>query len=441
MFRFFRNSNIQGKNICRYFCLINFLIVPVVSLSGETFPENFREADVREAALAGDVQAQLLLGTYYFNKNDGSKSSDKERACHWFRQAAKAEHPEGYYNLAVCLEHGYGTAVNKEEALELYRKAGDAGLLPARVQWALLLLKTSDSENTEAEAMTELNKLAGLSYPPAMNTLGEIILQQSRDATLTKEQAAELREQAEKYFAEAAETGYVPACRNAARQLLTSQSRTQSANERAQQARRFLQKAADQNDSEAIAQLAFCVENGIGSENSGDLAEARKLYRQAADMGHTGALLRMGEFILAGNEEELPDPEMAFQYFTKAAASGNPAAAFRVGICLAEGVGTEKDPAAAADRFLIAARANIPEAQFNLACLFLKGDDIPKDENAAFYWFKRAAENGDNRACRQAAYCCFYGIGTQKNETEGIKWLMKAADNGDHEAQKLLNGE
>ncbi len=422
---------------CSGLLLVLFIAAGV--LTGAELSGGFNEAAVREAAMAGDVQAQLLLGTYYFNKGSGAAETDLERACHWFRQAAKAEHPEGYYNLAVCLEHGFGTPQNTAEALELYRKAGEAGLLPARLQWAILTISTSG--DTEKATKT-IEDLAAASYPPAQNYLGELALQQAAEiSTTSPSQAEELLDKGEDLFIKAAGTGYVPACSNAARQLLSRSRAGQTGRERAGLARIFLQKAADRNDSDSMAQLAFCIENGIGSDDGGDVTAAKKLYQQAAELGNPGAILRIGEFILAGSEAEPSDPEKAFEYFQKAAASGNPAAALRVGMCYAEGIGTTRDAVKAADRFLIAARAEIPEAQFNLACLFFKGDGIPKDPDAAYYWFKRAAGNGDIQACKQVAYCCFYGIGTKQDEQEGIKWLMQAARDGDEEAKKLLTGE
>ena len=425
-----------GKKFIRGIISLLLAVLFLSPQTGNAAVETFNENELRKAAEAGDTDAQLLLGTYYFNQSSQETTADYERACHWFRQAANADHPEGMYNLAVCLENGFGVNADKQEALRLYRLAGARGLLPARMQAALLALELDASPEGMDAVLDELHALAAIPYPPALNELGKISAAAAEAAKAAGDPVS-----AEKYYGEAivfyssaADAGFVPACRNAARLILETGSAPAKARE-------YLLAAAMQNDSEAMAQLAFCMENGIGSEGSEDMAEIKRLYEQAAAAGNPAALLRLGEMLLEGAETTPPDPEKAFEYFTQASESGHPAAALRLGICYANGQGTEKNIQKAAEYFLIAARADIREAQFNLACLFFKGDGLPKDDSAAFYWFRRAAGNGDIRACRQTAYCCFNGIGTKRDDAEGIKWLTEAAARGDTEAKKLLTGE
>lgn len=87
-------------------------------------------------AEASDAEAQFQLGDRLLNGKDGV-AKDERAAVHWFRAAAQQGHANGQHFLAWCLLHGSGVDMNKEVAVELFRKAADSGL--ARAQLAGLL--------------------------------------------------------------------------------------------------------------------------------------------------------------------------------------------------------------------------------------------------------------------------------------------------------------
>ena len=66
---------------------------------------------LRTAAEGGAVEAQLLLGQML---PDGRGVPRRpEEALHWFGDAARAGHPMGMNMVGRCLEHGWGTPVDK----------------------------------------------------------------------------------------------------------------------------------------------------------------------------------------------------------------------------------------------------------------------------------------------------------------------------------------
>jgi TPR repeat protein len=42
-------------------------------------------------------------------------------------KSKRSEAAEGHFNLGLCLEHGWGVAVNLQEAAKCYRQAAEAG--------------------------------------------------------------------------------------------------------------------------------------------------------------------------------------------------------------------------------------------------------------------------------------------------------------------------
>lgn len=81
----------------------------------------------RKAAIQGDATAQFVLGWAY-DIGRGIDESDT-KAVYWYRKAAEQGYALAENNLGCMLEYGLGCERNAQEALECYRKAvghGDA---------------------------------------------------------------------------------------------------------------------------------------------------------------------------------------------------------------------------------------------------------------------------------------------------------------------------
>ena len=48
-------------------------------------------------------------------------------ALHWFHQAAKSNHLEAMFNLALCYEQGVGVEINHRKAFSFYKRAAELG--------------------------------------------------------------------------------------------------------------------------------------------------------------------------------------------------------------------------------------------------------------------------------------------------------------------------
>ena len=142
--------------------------------------ENLRKAE------SGDAAAQAAIAKLY-TQIGGSLEQfgtqrDYEDAFKWAKKAADQGDLDGMYCLALCYEHGRGTAVAKTKAATTYEKAAKLGHAPSQWNLAVCYLNGSGYERNEVkgymwayQAADQGNELAisGLSYQE--KTLDQII--------------------------------------------------------------------------------------------------------------------------------------------------------------------------------------------------------------------------------------------------------------------------
>jgi len=115
----------------------------------------------------------------------------------------------------------------------------------------------------------------------------------------------------------------------------------------------ILEKDAEQNDPEALCDLAFMFNVGDG----------------------------------------LPiDKEKAFHYYQRAAETGYYRGLYNLGFMFSNGQGVKQDKAKAAHYYQLPASQGHTWAQNNLGLLYDQGEGVQKDKKMAVYWYRRAAE-------------------------------------------------
>lgn len=77
------------------------------------------------------------------------------------------------------------------------------------------------------------------------------------------------------------------------------------------------------------------------------------------------------------------------------AAQGDPVAQVELGLALEHGEGIAKDPELAIDWYCRAAGQGSADAQHNLGWIYANGRGVPRDDAVAAYWFRQAAASGD----------------------------------------------
>ncbi|CAE7873612.1 hetM [Symbiodinium sp. KB8] len=148
---------------------------------------------------------------------------------------------------------------------------------------------------------------------------------------------------------------------------------------------------ADSKDADAFFCNGHCYERGLyGCEMN--LEVAARLYRLAAEKGHTVAQWRLGELLESGLNGQKPnDAREALHWYTLAAQSGNAEAQSALALLLEDGAdGVDQDPAAALTWHLAAAEKGNAVSQYCAACRLSSGGDV----EAAHHWLQLSADQG-----------------------------------------------
>ena len=157
-------------------------------------------------------------------------------------------------------------------------------------------------------------------------------------------------------------------------------------------------------------------------------ANDTNLLHRAADAGNIQAQNAWGAFILShamddgvSTNEQKRVMGLAFDYFKKAADTGDANGLYNLGTCHARGYGTPKDEQSAFNCFRAAAEKKHPEAINNIGWFFREGRVVEKDLEMATRWFAKSA------ACENPYGQYNYGLAFQRGE--GVpKDLKKAAE-------------
>lgn len=236
------------------------------------------------------------------------------------------------------------------------------------------------------------------------------------------------------------------------------------------QAVHWWDRAAAKGNMFAQSRLAHAILSSYVCQN--DREQAYKLFREAALQGERYAQYQMGEYY----EGELQDdgnrlgyePQLAFQWFLKAAEQGcewsqievarcyargrgvpeNPARAVEwyrrvpkndkiqfgyaqlaLGGCYEHGFGVEKSIELALSAYTNAAQHGDESAQYVLGEFYEAGKYVEQDYSQALYWYRKAVEQSpDISICRKIGEWCLRGEIVPRDEDFARKLLTKVMD-------------
>lgn len=174
--------------------------------------------------------------------------------------------------------------------------------------------------------------------------------------------------------------------------------------------------AAVQADDKAdVSNAAAAGESGTSADGNADAAKTPEEV-------DPDALLAQADELLRSNRAE--QQAQALPLLRRAAEAGQTEAAFRLGFCYANGIGTQPQADEARKWLSMAAEKNHPSA---LAHLGLLCDKLSKDETVAaeaLGYYRRAAELGQV----EAQVILAYKLAAQpESQAEALEWLRKAA--------------
>ncbi|MBQ0024018.1 MAG: sel1 repeat family protein [Prevotellaceae bacterium] len=162
-------------------------------------------------------------------------------------------------------------------------------------------------------------------------------------------------------------------------------------------------RSAQQDNCDAIGNMAMCYQLGHGSKQ--DSALAVSLYKKAIEKGNKGIIP---------------------QHETIVKNAGSVFSALLLHDCYANGIGVKKDAAKAASYQEIAAKGGHVESQYATALALLNN----KQADKAIYWFKKASDNGHVGATYYYGNLTFNGMGIAQDKQKGIQYLSQAAGKG-----------
>ncbi|OMG70975.1 tetratricopeptide repeat protein [Burkholderia ubonensis] len=139
--------------------------------------------------------------------------------------------------------------------------------------------------------------------------------------------------------------------------------------------------------------LVDAREPGLRDEGRGWLETAAQANGATHAPAARRAQLALGKALLLGSGDLPKDYARARTLLAAAAAHGDPAAAYYLGLIYRSGYGIAADPAQAARWFDVASRADIPAADFMLANAYRDGSGVPRDDARALALYRRAAEH------------------------------------------------
>ena len=202
------------------------------------------------------------------------------------------------------------------------------------------------------------------------------------------------------------------------------------------QALQWYEKAAQQDNVDAILQLIEIYENGYGvtkDEKKGVMYE-----KKAAGLGSAKAQYYLGNTYHNGYGGEAKNLSKAVEWYRKAAEQGYAKAQDMLGDCYYEGDGVTKDYAKAVEWYRKAAEQGYKYAQKSLGSCYYFGRGVTKDYAMAVEWYRKAAEQGYANAQDLLGDCYYDGDGVTKDYAKAVEWYRKAAEQGYKYAQKSL---
>lgn len=172
--------------------------------------------------------------------------------------------------------------------------------------------------------------------------------------------------------------------------------------------------------------------------NQGSIAQ--QLFERAANMGYTPSQLALGLIYESGMLAGTPNHRLAFEWYKKAASTGNPEGLYKVGsYLLSTDKGIARDERTGIDYLTKSATTGYLDAQTSLALAYFSGSGVKKDWKESLGWALKAGYQGSAVAQATCGYIYSKGYpGLKPNRKEAEEWLAKSAGQGNRQAQEML---
>ncbi len=439
-------------------------------------------AVAKKEASKGNGQAALLLGILY--DRGISVEANPVQAMYWYQQATA--NPVSSFIFGTYLSEGKNISQDKERGRNLLQQSANAGFSYANLN--LSVLKRDNNEQFLPELDTALalgNSKAGLLLADYYLSLGndQQKMQQARDIynrfaekgdkegqlklaymyeqglagpvdkisaqkwyTISAEQGQPIAQyllgrlyqlawtapqpdyaQAKNWYGKAQEQ-YAPAA--VALGFLYD-----TVEDNYEQAKLGYELGAKANDPVSKYNLGLIYEKGKGEPVNA--AKAKDLYLQAAEDGHTQAMVQLAGFYFNGIAGPR-DHQQALNWYRKAAEKGDRDALYQLGLMSETGVGTKLDFDDSIKYYEQSAQKGDAKAMMALARMYQYGIGVDINHQRAAELYKALSALNNPYAQYQLATFYFEGTAGERLPAEGKKLLQQAVDNGSQQAKVAL---
>jgi TPR repeat protein len=280
-------------------------------------------------------EAIFYSGTCYSSGTMGLEP-DYDRAYELYSKAAKLEHPEATYRLAVCNEIGAGTKRDPLKALQNYRRAASLGDVSAMYKLGMISLNgLLGQRRSFPEAITWLQRAADKADSETPHAVHELGLLYERADSLDLAAMGEdgkpivfVKDEKKAYdlFVKAAKLGYPP---SQFRLGCAYEYGTLGCQINPKRSIAWYSKAAEKGEPESeLALSGWYLTGSEGILQQSD-TEAYLWARRAAEKGLAKAEYALGYFSEVGLGVR-PDLEEAKRWYFKAASQRHPKALSRL---------------------------------------------------------------------------------------------------------------
>ena len=354
-------------------------------------------ANHSEVPRANSTSAELELGHMYFRAE--GVDHDVARAVAHYTRAAEEGEPEAQHALGVLYSTGFGVERDPALAATYLHFAAEGGSVgaqlisacplhrPSRFYFLHALLSAAPKHATPRMRATRLTHRPTVSASTVgyRHLLGVSVPKQCFKSLLY------YRPVAERVVAEAQRT---------------------------------------RGSGGTIEKVRLTTDNPKGTMKRGADDDVLQYYEQSALKGSVDAQLTLGHLHYHGARGLPADVSKAFEYYSKAAAAGEPSAFSHVGNMYAQGVGVAQNNETALDWFRRGAGKDHPPSQNGLGFMYMHGHGVDRDYKKALEYFKAAAERGNAEAQFNLGAMHIGGMGVRKAHDKALHYFTLAAHQG-----------
>lgn len=413
----------------------------------------------RQAAEAGDGQAQLLLGQFYqegrgvpkdareaarwleraadqgvltayerlgrLYADDFELEQDFRAAADWFHRAAAEGSVDALYHLGTLQFEGLGVVRDPVAAFKRFSEAAAKGSANAALSLGIMHATGNGVPRDYDRAAEAYRRAIELGSREAKFNIAFLYLR-GLGVEKNVERGLEL-------LSESAGDSNV----NAAWALHTLFADGTLVQQDDARAAHWLVRAAELGSAQAAERLCDWLDT---HEHTGLAAsEVVEMISKFAERGEPHAQLSLARLYREG--KHIPsDRGLAWKWLQRAAEAGLPSAQVQIGDAYRSGDGVATDPLAAATWYDRAAASGHAGALIGLTRVALELDAEGIDYSKLYKRWLSGAKRGDALSQRMVGEYLLKGIGVERSVEASVYWLEKAADQGNSAAMVMLGG-